>query len=109
MYEEKTSIEGSLFGNVGGKIKTYALVLVILEVIASVFWAIYLFGEEEGLLGFLILILCPLAVWLTNLFTYGFGEIIESLQLANQQRAEMLRLMRKDNNETRYNETMPEI
>ena len=68
-----------MFDNIGSKIKSLAMVLFILGVIASIVSAIYLFLIDEDLLGVRNLFLGPIFSYLSVLVLYGFGEIITKL------------------------------
>lgn len=76
-----------MFENIGDKIKTLAKVLCWSGIAASVLMAIIFFiAADEGsyrnedlyrTLGFIFLIIGPLASWINSFFIYGFGELIE--------------------------------
>jgi hypothetical protein len=66
-----------MFTNVGGKIKTFAQVTAILGILGSVIGGLSL-TSLDGTLGFLIIIAGSLIAWLTSLFLYGFGELVEN-------------------------------
>ena len=68
-----------MFDNIGSKIKSLAMILFILGVIASFVFAIYFFLIEEGILGVCYLFLGPIVSYLSVLLLYGFGEIITKL------------------------------
>lgn len=75
-----------MFEDIGAKIKTVSKVFCWVSIIVSViaaFVMFYMAGESyytAGLytgIGFALLIVFPLSSWLTSLFVYGFGELIE--------------------------------
>ncbi len=63
-----------MFENVGGKIKSLAVVVFVLTLIASV--VIGLISIDNG--GILFIIIGSVVSWISALFTYGLGELIES-------------------------------
>lgn len=63
-----------MFNNVGEKIKGVAVIWFVLSLIASVILG--LATAESG--GILFLIIGVVVSWVTALFLYGFGELIES-------------------------------
>lgn len=65
-----------MFENIGGKIKTLAVVTTIIGMILSIVVAITL-----GEMGILIGILGCLFSWIGSFVLYGFGEIIVSVQV----------------------------
>lgn len=65
-----------MFENVGEKIKGVAVVVFILEVIAAVVFG--LGSIDNG--GILLIALGILAAWVSSLFVYGFGVLIESAE-----------------------------
>ena len=74
-----------MFDNIGGKIKTLAVVLCILGMIASFVAAIFLWTQNSRynstiLAGFLTLGGGCLISWIGSFFTYGFGQLIESAE-----------------------------
>ena len=72
-----------MYDNIGGKIKQWAKVVCIAEAIVAVIGAIVMMATaEDGTMigmGFLVLILGPLAAWVSSWLLYGFGEIIVKL------------------------------
>lgn len=68
-----------MFENIGDKIKTLAVVLCVLGMIASVIWGIVLFFSSF-LSGLLVLAVGCLCAWTGSFTLYGFGELIEETQ-----------------------------
>ena len=66
-----------MFDNIGGKIKTLALVCTVIGMIASVLWGLILLSERMVLLGVFVAGLGCLASWISSFLLYGFGELIE--------------------------------
>ena len=76
-----------MFDNIGGKIKTLAEVVCTLGIVASVLAAFVVWGQGDYygtdstiLLGVLIIGLGSLGSWLGGFFTYGFGQLIDSVE-----------------------------
>lgn len=69
-----------MYNNVGKKIKIIAIVFAILGVVASIIFGCMFFSLPNGaLVGFLILVLGSIASFVLSLFSYGFGQLIESI------------------------------
>ncbi len=71
-----------MFDNAGGTIKSFAKVLYILELIASILVALYLcctadVEELRLLFGLILLFAGPFLAWVKVLFIYAFGELVE--------------------------------
>ena len=73
--------EGGLFSNIGGKIKGVAQVVCWGGIILSVLAGIILLaaGDEAVLLGLLTAVVGGVSSWVTSLFLYGFGELIDKV------------------------------
>ena len=65
-----------MFDNIGGKIKTLALVICAAGAIASVICGLAMF-DDSFLLGLLIIVAGCLGSWTGSFCLYGFGELIE--------------------------------
>lgn len=74
----ETEEEGTMFSNIGKKLRTLAVTVCWLGIVISVLTGFVLLvsGEELALVGLLIAGVGSLVSWLTSLFTYGFGELI---------------------------------
>lgn len=75
-----------MFEDIGAKIKIVSKVFCWVSIIVSVIAAFVMFskaGESYSTedfyigMGCVFLIVFPLSSWLTSLFVYGFGELIE--------------------------------
>lgn len=84
MYDEK-SLSQRMFDKVGEKIKILSQVLCWLGIIFSIILSIGMFIAASDsynnevaymMLGFIYLVVGPIASWLSSLFIYGFGELI---------------------------------
>ncbi len=71
----------NMYNNIGKKIKGLASALFITATIAAIISGIVLMflGESMILFGFLVMIIGPLAAWISSWMLYGFGEIIDKL------------------------------
>ena len=69
----------SLFDKVGEKIKALAKCLFFLEVVGAVVTGIIMMFSELFLIGLAIIVGGALAAYISALFVYGFGEIIETV------------------------------
>lgn len=77
-----------MFGNIGEKIKSISVVFFGLEVIISIIAALLLFfagvgiGEEDyTFLAIVCGIAGPIVAYISSCFLYGFGELIEKVQI----------------------------
>ena len=64
------------FENIGGKIKTLAVVTTIIGISLSVILGFVLMDTSVGT-GMLVLVGGSLFSWISAFFMYGFGELIE--------------------------------
>lgn len=67
-----------MFTNVGGKIKTLAVIICSIGIAASVLADFDLIREEQSGIGFALLFGGSLISWVGCLFLYRFGELIEN-------------------------------
>ena len=69
-----------MFNNIGGKIKTLAVVVCVIGMIGSAILAFELWSEGGSFAGLLALAVGCLASWIGSFFTYGFGKLIEETE-----------------------------
>ena len=78
-------ILASLYQNIGEKIKRWAIVIFIVEAIASVIGAIVIMVSAEDywilIVGLLALFLGPLVAWVSSWLVYGFGELLDTCSI----------------------------
>ena len=88
------------FQNIGGKIKTLAVIVSIVGVVASVIFCIMALTENAGI-GLLIAIVGSLVSWISSFFTYGFGELIEkTTEIAKNTKKDIkVEIVNEDKNE----------
>ena len=79
-----------MFDNIGGKIKTLAVVTCFLGIISSVI--VGLSQLDHG--GILILLLGCLGSWIGAFFIYGFGELIEQATITAENTTEIRSALR---------------
>lgn len=75
-----------MFDNIGGKIKTLAVILCVLGIIASFAGAVALWAQSSRyndtiLEGVAILVAGCIGSWVGSFFIYGFGQLIENSDL----------------------------
>lgn len=70
-----------MFNNIGGKIKTLAVVVCVIGMIGSAITAIVLWVNGLFLPGLLFLGVGCLASWIGSFFAYGLGQLIENSDL----------------------------
>lgn len=68
----------SLYENIGGKIKSWAKWIFIVEAIGSIIAGIVLAAEEDILYIF-IAIIGPFIAWVSSWILYAFGELVEDV------------------------------
>lgn len=73
-----------MFDSIGKKLQSLAETLCWLGIIASILWAIVLWAQDSyrhstAALGFGVLIGGCLVSWLSSLFIYAFGQLVEDI------------------------------
>ena len=81
-----------MFDNIGGKIKGLAKVLCLVGIAVSAIGAIALwransYYQSTIVPGFIVLIVGSVGSWLSSLFTYGFGELIDRVTSIDEKQA----------------------
>ena len=69
-----------MFNNVGKKIKTFSVVMFIIETLAALVCGIGLIAEGDDLIplfGVLVAVVGPFVLWILSWFVYGYGELID--------------------------------
>ena len=85
-----------MFDNIGGKIKTLAQVVCWIGIIFSVFSGIAIIVEDNFVfLGFIYIVIGPLASWASSFVLYGLGEIINQLEYSNSNTYNLYQLLKK--------------
>lgn len=67
-----------MYDNIGGKIKSWAIWIFIVEAIAAIIGGIALIVNDNGLIGFLTILCGPIAAWVSSWLLYGFGQLVEN-------------------------------
>ena len=68
-----------MYDNIGNKIKDLAIVVFVIEAIASVVAGIALWVDTEEWIYALVVFLGPFVAWISSWLLFGFGEIIVNL------------------------------
>ena len=97
--------DGNMFENSGSKIKVLAKVVFWIETIGCIITALSMFGlaadSYDGAffvgIGFSILIAGPFAAWISALFIYAFGTIVENSEDSNDKLREIKNILKDDN------------
>lgn len=66
-----------MFSHIGGKIKTWAVILSILGIAASVIYG-GVVATKDVLAGVLIIVFGSLGSWVSSFLLYGFGQLVEN-------------------------------
>ena len=76
-----------MFNNIGGKIKTVAMTLCIIESVISAILGLVLIVVDKSTIatGILLIIVGPLLAWLGSFLLYGFGQLIENSDILVRQ------------------------
>ena len=71
----------NLYENIGGKIKSWAKWIFVVEAIAAIITGIILLfiGDEAALFGVLVLICGPIVAYIGSWILYAFGELVEDV------------------------------
>ena len=70
-----------MFTNISEKIKGLAYTELVLGILASLYYGISLFSDEgTPLIGLLVIVVGILGSWITSIFIYGFGQLIENTE-----------------------------
>jgi hypothetical protein len=67
-----------MYDNIGGKIKVWAVWIFIVEAIGAVIGGIAMIANDNGLIGFLTMLIGPFVAWVFSWLLYGFGQLIEN-------------------------------
>lgn len=78
-----------MFDNIGYKIKSLAKLLCWIGIAVSLGSGCYIFRTNEWL-GILIIVGGTLLSWLGNFILYGFGELVDNSEIANQELADII-------------------
>ena len=79
-----------MFENIGGKIKTLAVVFAVLGIIGSIVGGILLIDVTLDVLGITVILVGIVFSWICSCFIYGFGELIETAQKIERNTASSL-------------------
>ena len=70
-----------MYDNIGGKIKSWAVWIFIVEAIAAIIGGIALIANDNGLVGFLTIVFGLIPAWVSSWFLFGFGQLVENSDL----------------------------
>ena len=71
-----------LYENIGGKIKSWAKWMFIVEAIGAIIFGIFILdklGFDDGWWGFLVFSFGPIIAWVSSWLLYAFGELVEDV------------------------------
>ena len=100
VYFEKEEKVLDMYKNIGGKIKTLAVIITILEIISSIVVGAFFLSNQISVkadVGMIIVMALvffvgvPLLLWIKSFFTYGYGELIESSKKREKEMESILR------------------
>ncbi len=84
------------YGNIGGKIKGWAITIFIFGAIACIISGLVLIGNDAILVGILTIIIGTLAAWVSSWLLYAFGELVEKTVMNEENTREILKFLKKD-------------
>ena len=71
-----------MFNNPGGKIKGFAIVVFVINILAFLVLGIVLISEVESVaLGLLTILVGAVISWLSVLFIYAYGNMVEDVEV----------------------------
>lgn len=86
-----------LYDDIGGKIKGWAKWMFVIESIAAVIAGVsFLFYSEYPILGLVLIILGPIVAFVSTWLLYGFGEIIDYLELIEENTSTFYKKTKKE-------------
>lgn len=88
----------NMYEGIGGKIKSFAKVVFIIEALGAIITGLILMFTDDdlALYGLITFILGPIAAWVSTWLLYAFGELVEKTADNEQNTSEILKLMKKD-------------
>ncbi len=84
-----------MFSNIGGKIKSLAVVVFILCVIGIFVESIPLFKNDAAGAAIVTIVVGITASWIALWFLYAFGELVEATRENERNTAEIMRMLGK--------------
>lgn len=93
-----------IYGNIGRKIKTLAIVVFVIETLAALLGGFLMFFDDF-LTGVLIILVTPIVAWISSWTLYAFGELVEKTTQNESNTREILKIMKQNNTETTATET----
>ena len=87
-------IVDSLYGNVGLKLKNWAMWMFIVETITAIIAGIALMFEDAAFVGFIVLICGPIVAFISTWLLYAFGELVEKTAANEENTREILKVMK---------------
>ena len=76
----------SLYENIGGKIKNWAKWIFIVEAIGAVITGVVLMGNDDAVIGVIVLVCGPIVAWVGSWILYAFGELVEDVHAIRNQK-----------------------
>lgn len=105
-----------MFQNIGKKIKTVAIVIMITGILLAVLGGLVAFFEEYSVGNIFSAFLTFLTVaglgilfsWLSVFILYGFGELVDQSMVMTQRQEEILRLLKEQKKTAPRQESQPQ-
>ena len=68
-----------LYENIGEKIKSWAKWIFIIEAISAVVSGFVLMGNDDAVVGLIVLLAGPLVAWVSSWILYAFGQLVDDV------------------------------
>lgn len=97
MYDHYINTETGMFSNIGEKMKTLAIVVTIIGIIAGIIVSISMASIDEDMIFSGLLTGCAIALvsWIGSFALYGFGTLVSSSQKTERLLREILKELKK--------------
>ena len=77
-----------MFDRPGETLKTVAIIFTILGMIASAIYGVFLISKALLITGILTVVLGCLCCWISGLFVYAFGELVDNSRITVEKLSE---------------------
>ena len=94
----KDEQNGSIYDEIGKKVKTLAKVTCIVEAVLSVISGFIMIATDEEyiLVGLIAMVVGPIVAWVSSWVLYAFGELVDKTCANEQHNKELLEIMKEN-------------
>ena len=93
---QEGSILDKLYANIGQKIKRWAMWSCVVEAFAAIVCGVGMMADDQLVPGLILVLLGPLAAWVSSWILYAFGELVEKTVTNEQNTSKILKLMQEN-------------